>query len=225
MIRSARLYSPSSFEGSTLQHDSSIPWPPCTFGCRIGTAPGVDWLYQFTNNLTNLTTQNGDALASVGMALLAFISLIKLVRMVAQWNIATMTISLSAQPVRIGDLVEFLMQLILCLLILNYWVTPFPGASFGFNHLFSYCAQVIVAAPGSELAQSQLAEARTQGTALNSTPQPSYLAPMEILTYLLVYLVVGLASRHFLLPRQLLIVHLLRSGCPLPVLISLFPCS
>ena len=158
---------------------------------QIGTSSGVDWLYQFTNNLTNLTTQNGDALASVGMALLAFISLIKLVRMVAQWNIATMTISLSAQPVRIGDLVEFLMQLILCLLILNYWVTPFPGASFGFNHLFSYCAQIIVAAfDQNSLSQLQNAFA----TALNNTPQPSYLAPMEILTYLLVYIVVGLAS-------------------------------
>jgi len=158
---------------------------------QIGTSSGVDWLYQFTNNLTNLTTQNGDALASVGMALLAFISLIKLVRMVAQWNIATMTISLNAQPVRIGDLVEFLMQLILCLLILNYWVTPFPGASFGFNHLFSYCAQVIVAA----LDQNSLSQLQSaMSAALNNTPQPSYLAPMEILTYLLVYLVVGLAS-------------------------------
>src|ERR1700722_16274286 len=158
---------------------------------QIGTSSGVDWLYQFTNNLTNLTTQNGDALASVGMALLAFISLIKLVRMVAQWNIATMTISLSAQPVRIGDLVEFLMQLILCLLILNYWVTPFPGASFGFNHLFSYCAQIIVAA----LDQNSLSQLQNAfATALNNTPQPNYLAPMEILTYLLVYIVVGLAS-------------------------------
>jgi TrbL/VirB6 plasmid conjugal transfer protein len=158
---------------------------------QIGTSSGVDWLYQFTNNLTNLTTQNGDALSSIGIALLAFISLIKLVRMVAHWNIATMTISLSAQPVRIGDLVEFLMQLILCLLILNYWVTPFPGASFGFNHLFSYFAQVIVAA----LDQNSLSQLQNAlGTALNSTPQPSYLAPMEILTYLLVYIVVGLAS-------------------------------
>src|ERR1700761_8891227 len=110
---------------------------------QIGTSSGVDWLYQFTNNLTNLTTQNGDALQSVGMALLAFTSLIKLVRMVAQWNISTMTISLHAQPVRVGDLVEFLLLLILCLLVLNYWVTPFPGVSFGFNHVFSYCAQVI----------------------------------------------------------------------------------
>jgi hypothetical protein len=158
---------------------------------QIGTSSGVDWLYQFTNNLTNLTTQNGDALSSIGIALLAFISLIKLIRMVAHWNIATMTISLSAQPVRIGDLVEFLMQLIICLLILNYWVTPFPGASFGFNHLFSYFAQVIVAA----LDQNSLSKLQNAlGTALNSTPQPSYLAPMEILTYLLVYIVVGLAS-------------------------------
>src|ERR1035438_6717419 len=116
------------------------------FFLQTAAAPGVDWLYQFTNNLTNLTTANGDALSSIGMSLLAFISLIKLVRMVAHWNISTMTISLSAQPVRIGDLVEFLMQLIICLLIINYWVTPFPGASFGFNHLFSYFAQVIVAA-------------------------------------------------------------------------------
>src|SRR5271163_831634 len=148
------------------------------------TAPGVDWLYQFTNNLTNLTTQNGDALSSVGMTLLAFVSLIKLVRMVAHWNLSTMTISLSSQPVRIGDLVEFLMQLIMCLLIINYWVTPFPGASFGFNHLFSYFAQVIVAA----LDQNSLTQLQNAlSTALNSTPQPSYLAPMEILTYLLVY--------------------------------------
>ena len=28
---------------------------------------GVDWLYQFTNNLTNLTTQNGGALTQLGM--------------------------------------------------------------------------------------------------------------------------------------------------------------
>jgi len=28
---------------------------------------GVDWLYQFTNNLTNLTTQNGGALTQLGL--------------------------------------------------------------------------------------------------------------------------------------------------------------
>jgi len=84
-----------------------------------------------------------------------------------------------------------LMQLIICLLIINYWVTPFPGASFGFNHLFSYFAQVIVAA----LDQNSLTQLQNAlSTALNGTPQPSYLAPMEILTYLLVYIFVGLAG-------------------------------
>jgi hypothetical protein len=32
---------------------------------------GVDWLYQFTNNLTNLTTQNGGALTQLGLTELA----------------------------------------------------------------------------------------------------------------------------------------------------------
>ena len=165
--------------------------PMASLAFFLQAGPGVDWLYQFTNNLTNLTTQNGDALSSVGMTLLAFVSLIKLVRMVAHWNISTMTISLSAQPVRVGDLVEFLMQLIICLLIINYWVTPFPGASFGFNHLFSYFAQVIVAA----LDQNSLSQLQSAlSNALNNTPQPSYLAPLEILTYLLVYVFVGMAA-------------------------------
>jgi hypothetical protein len=161
------------------------------FFLQTTAAPGVDWLYQFTNNLTNLTTQNGDALSSVGMSLLAFVSLMKLVRMVAHWNISTMTISLNAQPVRLGDLVEFLLQLIICLLIINYWTTPLPGASFGFNHLFSYFAQVIVVA----LDQNSLTQLQQAfSTALNSTPQPSYLAPLEILTYLVVYIFIGLAG-------------------------------
>lgn len=152
---------------------------------------GVDWLYQFTNNLTDLTTQHSDALSSIGMSLLAFVSFIKLVRMVAQWNISTMTISRNAAPVQIGDLVEFLVTLVVCLLIINYWVNPLPGASFGFNHLFSYFAQVIVKALDQN-SLSQLQSAMQQAT--DNTPQPSYLAPLEIAMYLLVYLIMGVAS-------------------------------
>jgi hypothetical protein len=155
------------------------------------TSPGVDWLYQFTNNLTNLTTQNSDALSSAGTTLLAFVSFVKLIRMVADWNLSTMTISFNAAPVRVGDLVEFLITLVVCLLIINYWASPFPGASFGFNHLFSYFAQVIVKALDQN-SLSQLQSAMQQAT--DNTPQPSYLAPLEIAMYLLVYLVMGLAS-------------------------------
>lgn len=125
------------------------------------------------------------------MTLLAFVSFVKLIRMVADWNLSTMTISFNAAPVRVGDLVEFLITLVVCLLIINYWATPFPGASFGFNHLFSYFAQVIVKALDQN-SLSQLQSAMQQAT--DNTPQPSYLAPLEIAMYLLVYLVMGLAS-------------------------------
>ena len=37
----------------------------------MNTTPGaVDWLAQFTQDLTNLTTQNGGALSNFGMILL-----------------------------------------------------------------------------------------------------------------------------------------------------------
>ena len=39
---------------------------------------GVDWLYQFTNNLTNLTTQNGGALTQLGLTELSCIALFTL---------------------------------------------------------------------------------------------------------------------------------------------------
>ena len=47
---------------------------------------GVDWLYQFTNNLTNLTTQNGGALTQLGLTELSCISLFTLISMVVNWN-------------------------------------------------------------------------------------------------------------------------------------------
>ena len=107
---------------------------------------GMDWLYQFTNNLTNLTTQNGGALTQFGWTELSCISLFTLVNMVINWNTSTMTFRLHHHPVRAGDLTHFLLKLIVCSLLLNYWVNPFPGASFGINHFFSYIAQAMVAA-------------------------------------------------------------------------------
>ena len=49
--------------------------------------PGTDWLYQFTNNLTALTTANGGALTSFGLTLLSFIAFMQLAKMVP-WGIA-----------------------------------------------------------------------------------------------------------------------------------------
>jgi len=152
---------------------------------------GVDWLYQFTNNLTNLTTQNGGALTQLGMTELACISFFMLVSMVVNWQTSTMTFRLHHHPIQAGDLTKFLLQLIICCLLETYWVNPFPGASFGINHFFSYIAQAMVAAFDQSSLDSLLHLLKTAG---DQTQMPSFTAPVQILCYFLVQVLLGLAS-------------------------------
>ena len=152
---------------------------------------GVDWLYQFTNNLTNLTTQNGGALTQLGLTELSCISLLTLISMVINWNTSGMTLRFHTHPVRAGDLTNFLLRLILCCLLENYWVNPLPGASFGINHFFSYIAQTMVAAFDQHSLDQFLQLLKTAG---DSTTMPSFTAPLQILCYVLVQLILGLAS-------------------------------
>ncbi len=152
---------------------------------------GVDWLYQFTNNLTNLTTQNGGVLTQFGLIELSCIPLFVLISMVINWNTSTMTFRLHHEPLRAGDLVNFLLRLIICSLLLNYWVNPFPGASFGINHFFSYIAQAMVAAFDQSSLDNLLQLLKTAG---DNTPVPSFTAPTQILCYFIVQVMLGLAS-------------------------------
>jgi type IV secretion system protein VirB6 len=152
---------------------------------------GVDWLYQFTNNLTNLTTQNGGALTQLGMTELACISFFMLVSMVINWQTSTMTFRLHHHPIQAGDLTKFLLQLIICCLLETYWVNPFPGASFGINHFFSYIAQAMVAAFDQSSLDNLLKLLKTAG---DQTQMPSFTAPVQILCYFLVQILLGLAS-------------------------------
>src|SRR6202035_5161355 len=144
---------------------------------------GVDWLYQFTNNLTNLTTQNGGALTQLGLTELSAIAMFSLVSMVVNWNTTSMTLRFHAQPVHAGDLVNCLLRLIVCCLLENYWVNPFPGASFGINHSFSYIAQSMVAAFDQNSLDNLLQLLKTAG---DNTSMPSITAPIQILCYFLV---------------------------------------
>ncbi|HEY5212806.1 MAG TPA: hypothetical protein VIJ38_07280 [Acidobacteriaceae bacterium] len=152
---------------------------------------GVDWLYQFTNNLTNLTTQNGGALTQFGMTELSCIALFTLVSMVVNWSTSTMTFRLHHHPIQAGDLTKFLMRLILCCLLESYWVNPFPGASFGINHFFSYIAQAMVAAFDQSSLNNLLQLIKTAG---DNTAMPSLMAPIQILCYFFVQGLLGLAS-------------------------------
>ena len=152
---------------------------------------GMDWLYQFTNNLTNLTTQNGDALTQLGLIELSCIALFTLVSMVINWNTSGMTLRFHTHTVRAGDLTNFLLKLILCCLLENYWVNPFPGASFGINHFFSYISQAMVAAFDQHSLDQLLQLLKTAG---DGTTMPSFTAPVQILCYVLVQIMLGLAS-------------------------------
>jgi hypothetical protein len=152
---------------------------------------GMNWLYQFTNNLTNLTTQNGGALTQLGLTELSAIAFMKLVSMVINWNTSAMTLRFHTHPVRAGEMTQFLLRLIICCLLINYWVNPFPGASFGINHFFSYIAQAMVAAFDQNSLDQLLQLLKTAG---DGTSMPSFTAPVQILCYVLVQLLLGLAS-------------------------------
>jgi hypothetical protein len=152
---------------------------------------GMNWLYQFTNNLTNLTTQNGGALTQLGLTELSAIAFMKLVSMVINWNTSAMTLRFHTHPVRAGEMTQFLLRLIICCLLINYWVNPFPGASFGINHFFSYIAQAMVAAFDQNSLDQLLNLLKTAG---DGTSMPSFTAPVQILCYVLVQLMLGLAS-------------------------------
>lgn len=152
---------------------------------------GMNWLYQFSNNLTNLTTQNGGALTQLGVTEFSAIAFFKLVSMVVNWNTSAMTLRFHTHPVRAGEMTQFLLRLIICSLLINYWVNPFPGASFGINHFFSYIAQAMVAAFDQNSLDQLLQLLKTAG---DGTSMPSFTAPVQILCYVLVQLMLGLAS-------------------------------
>ena len=152
---------------------------------------GVDWLSIFANSLTEFTTQNGGVLTSVGYSLLSVTALVQLVNMVIHWNTSSMTFSLHSHPLQAGDVVKFLIRLVVCCLLLNYWVNPLPGVGFGFNHLFSYLAQMM-----AQVFDQNSLSSFTQlvSDAGDKTPLPSITAPLQILCYVVVQIVVGVAS-------------------------------
>src|SRR5579875_871308 len=138
----------------------------------------TDWLAVFAQNLTNLTTQNGGVLTSFGMTELSFVALMMLVSMVVRWSTATMSFSFHHEPLRAGDLVQFMLRLIVCLLLENYWANPLPGASWGLNHLFSYMAEMI----SQTFDQNALSQFQTTiKTLVDGLTAPSLTAPVELL--------------------------------------------
>jgi hypothetical protein len=122
---------------------------------------------------------------------LSCISLFVLVSMSINWSTTGMTFRLHRDHIHVGDLTNFLLKLIICCLLETYWVNPFPGASFGINHFFSYIAQAMVAAFDQSSLNSLLQLLKTAG---DGTAMPSFTAPLQILCYVVVQIMLGLAS-------------------------------
>ncbi len=153
--------------------------------------PGIDWLYQFTNNLTALTTANGGALTNLGLTLLSFIAFMQLVKMVVTFSTSNMSFSFNPAPLEGGEIVRFMLRLGFCCILETYWINPLPGASWGFNKLFSAAAQEIVKALDQNT-QAQLTQ--VIGEAWTKTPKPSVIAVFETFEYIYVQILTGLAA-------------------------------
>lgn len=154
-------------------------------------AQGVDWLSVFAQNLTNLTTVQGGVLTSTGLTFLSFVAMMMLAQMVISVNTATWTFSYRPQHVDAGTVMRFLLRLGFCALLENYWTNPFPGASFGFNHLFSYLAEAFVHV-FDQNSQNTLTSLMKDAAAHMDAPGIS--APLELLCYVVVQIILGVTS-------------------------------
>ena len=84
-----------------------------------------------------------------------------------------------------------MLRLGFCCILETYWTNSLPGASFGFNRLFSYMAQAIVTA----LDQNSLANFNALlNQAASGLGTPSVLSVTEQVCYYLVQIILGLAS-------------------------------
>ena len=152
---------------------------------------GVDWFSQFTNNLTALTTNNGNALTSFGLTLLSFIAFFQLVKMVVNFSLPNMSFSLNPSPLEGGEIVRFMLRLLFCCLMETYWTQALPGSSYGLNKFFAAIAQQIVTTLDHASA-AQLNNVLAQ--AWGNTPSPNPLSLLEVFAYMFVQGLMAIAS-------------------------------
>jgi len=157
----------------------------------MDTAPGmVNWLVQFTNSLTNLTTANGGALSNFGMILLTFIATMILIGKAVRMTSWSAHLG-GHHSVSFDEIKVFLFRFLFCLVLEYYWTNNLPGASFGFNRMFSYIASTIT----QILDQSSLNQLNQLiATAGANTPMPSVFAPLECFAYVLAECTLGLSA-------------------------------
>jgi hypothetical protein len=157
----------------------------------MNPTPGaINWLDNFTQSLTNLTMNNGGALSNFGMIFLTFIATMILIGIAVRMTSWSVHLG-GYHSVSLDELKVFLFRFLFCLVIEHYWVNNLPGASFGFNRMFSYIAGAI-ATILDQNSLNQLTQLLNQ--AGQNTPIPTVFAPMETLCYFFVMGFLGIAS-------------------------------
>lgn len=164
------------------------PLPDLLLQAITTSNPVTNWLGQITTVLTTLTTQNGDALAQAGTALLGFIGTVKILQFAIRYHAGNMRIGGGVRPMEAGELVVLLFKIAACSLVLHFWATPLPGAGFGLNKLFSSFAQVIVAALDQRSLDDLL---QLISNAATNTKMPIGIRIDQMLAYLLIELLLG----------------------------------
>jgi hypothetical protein len=137
-----------------------------------------------------LTTTCRGHLSQVNNHLLTFIATMNLIGVAVRMSSWSVHFG-GYRSVSLDELRTFLFRLLFCCVIEHYWVTNLPGASFGFNRMFSY----IAAAIAQILDQTELNQLNgLLANAAHNTPVPTMFAPMETICYWFVQGFLGIAS-------------------------------
>jgi hypothetical protein len=154
------------------------------------TGNGIDWLYQYSQSITDLTLSKGDVLSQLGMYMLGVVSLLVLLTHVVHMIYPTLSWG-GRHVVNIGTFYRFAIRFSICFLMEHFWATPLPGLSFGLNHLFAFFAQVIVQAIDQ---QSLTTLQKLLADAWANTTAPPYYAISQVAMYYLVVVLMGVAG-------------------------------
>ena len=140
--------------------------------------------------MSALTTAHADQLVSFGVIELNFIAILALVGVVARWQLAHMVIGFRPVNFTIGDFFTFLIQLLICSVMLHYYNSPLPG---GLN--LHQLPQAVGGAIANTLDTSVVDDLLTRVSAvIDGTAQPSVFNEFGIIVYMTIMLFMALVD-------------------------------
>jgi type IV secretion system protein VirB6 len=156
-----------------------------------GPAPnaGVDWIYTVTNAVDDMVTSSGGILTPMGLYELSFFGFMGLMMIVIRWQAQAMNMHFHMH-LNIGEVYLFLLKLLACSLIMNYYANPLPGSSISLHQIPSYLSLQIMRSIDNSLIQDvtdqvSLVISKTERpSALNVNAAGVYLSLLALMAVL-----------------------------------------